>query len=158
LVNHRDTLWSFNGSFYGALTADLRTKGYIWDPGRKEWQPQGVVAVGSFSPTQQPVRMQNGEWIMAGRAGVSKDRGIPAVAISKRGDFTKWRVTHLPIPQEMSIWGESAIIVEGSDVLLISRSHRESPKFDGHGHPLAWVSTSNDYGYTWTELQPSNLP
>jgi hypothetical protein len=70
------------------------------------------------------------------------------VALCHGDNFTKWEV--IRIPTAMDIWGESTIIAAGPDVLLISRGAWD-------GAHKAYVSTSSDFGHTWSELQESNL-
>ncbi len=150
---HGDTLWAYMGAFYGTL-GNTHTRAYIWQRSSRQWKKMGVVAEGGFWPLQEPVQMDNGYWIMA---GASLGWGNPpAVAICKDGDFTQWEVKR--IPSETKVWGESSVLTDGSRILLISRSAGNTPRFEGYGHPLAWVSFSDDYGETWSELQPSNLP
>lgn len=153
LLVHEDTLWSFNASFHNIMQ-ELHTKAYYWDRKNKNWVLKGVVAKDGFWPLQQPVQMDNGEWIMAG-ASVGKET-VPAVAICRNNDFLQWEVNKIPL--SVQIWGESSIIANGKNILLIARSGTLTPVFKGYSHPLAWVSLSNDYGHTWSELQPSNLP
>lgn len=153
LVNH-DTLWSFNASFTGIMK-EMRTNAYIWVEKKSKWQLMGVAVRDGFWPLQEPQRMKNDEWIMAG-AFFGRNGTTPAVAICKAGDFMHWEIKK--VPTSVSVWGECSVIVDGANVLLISRSGVNTPKFKGYSHPLAWVSLSSDYGQTWSELQPSNLP
>ena len=153
LFNYRDTLWSFNASFHGIMQ-DLHTKAYTWNEKAKTWEYKGIVAGEGFWPLQEPVQMENGEWIMAG-ASVEKG-ATPAVAISNQNDFLHWRVTKVPLT--VTVWGESTVLVDGPNVLLISRSGTATPRLNGYGYPLAWVSLSKDYGHSWSQLHPSNLP
>lgn len=153
LLNYRDTLWSFNASFHGIMQ-DLHTKAYTWNEKKQEWEYKTIVAREGFWPLQEPVQMDNGEWIMAG-ASVSNG-AIPAVAICNQNDFLHWRV--IKVPLSVTVWGESTVLVNGPNVLLISRSGTATPKQPGYGYPLAWVSLSKDYGHTWSQLQPANLP
>jgi hypothetical protein len=48
----------------------------------------------------------------------------------------------------MEMWGESAVIVDGSEILLIARYRK----------PVALVSVSDDYGRSWSLIRESNLP
>ncbi|MFO7904261.1 MAG: exo-alpha-sialidase [Planctomycetota bacterium] len=71
-----------------------------------------------------------------------------AVAIVRADDLTEWDVVKIPPdPRVGRLWGESTVIVDGSQVLNISR----------WGRPVALASLSNDYGRTWTPMIPSNL-
>jgi hypothetical protein len=153
LLNYRDILWSFNASFHGIMQ-DLHTKAYTWNEKTQVWEYKGIAAGEGFWPLQEPVQMDNGEWIMAG-ASVEKG-AIPAVAICNENDFLYWRV--IKVPLSVTVWGESTVLVDGPNILLISRSGTATPKQSGYGYPLAWVSLSKDYGHTWSELQPANLP
>jgi hypothetical protein len=154
LLSHKDTLWSFNASFHDTLK-DIHTNAYIWDKKNKKWELQGIVAGNGFWPLQKPKQMDNGEWIMAG-VSLGKERTPPAVAICKNDNFLHWKI--IKISTKVKVWGESSVIVNGSKLMLISRSGVDTPKFKGLSHPLAWVSFSNNFGNTWSDLQPSNLP
>ena len=75
---------------------------------------------------------------------------LPAVAISKGDDFTKWEMIVIPAaPGLGSIWGESTVIVENNRILNISRYGKKA---------LAVLSVSEDHGRTWTASARSNLP
>jgi hypothetical protein len=77
---------------------------------------------------------------------------IPAIALVDYNDLTQWSVIRIPTikPNFNDIWGESTVIVNGEKVLLVSRSNHSTLK--------ALVSSSNDYGKTWSPLYTSNLP
>lgn len=90
--------------------------------------------------------------------GIMKDLRTTAYTWDNDGDFTRWQVKHVPMPAGITVWGESTVMVDGPTVILISRSSNATPQFEGHSHPLAWVAVSEDFGHTWTELQPSNMP
>jgi hypothetical protein len=103
---------------------------------------------------QEPQKMPDGNWIMAGfRIGGSfgEAGNLPAVAISKGDDFTKWEMVVIPAARGVArnLWGESTIIVEGKRILNISRYGAKA---------LALLSVSEDHGRTWTPSAPSNLP
>lgn len=97
---------------------------------------------------QQPQQMDDGNWIMT---GLKVGEGNPAiVAISHGDDFLKWDV--VPIPQAKNLkkmWGESTVIISGKQITNISRYGDKAE---------ALVATSEDYGRTWSEMRPSNLP
>jgi hypothetical protein len=48
------------------------------------------------------------------------------------------------------MWGESTVLLFGNEVLNIARYIGDKP--------VALASISKDYGRTWTESEPSNLP
>jgi len=96
--------------------------------------------------------MPDGNWIMAGfRIGpFGQSDNLPAVAISKGDDFTKWDLVVIPAARGLGdVWGESTVIVEADRVLDIGRYGRKA---------VALVSVSADRGRTWTPAAPSNLP
>lgn len=150
-LSHRDTLWAFHGAFYGRLEK-IHARAFTLDEATGRWQPRGVVVEGGFWPLNQPVRMDDGNWIMPGisaRNLADRDSNPPAVAISHGDDFTKWDLVVIPVPAGVKIWGESGIIVDGARVLNIARYGAK---------PLALAAVSNDHGRTWTTTAESNLP
>jgi hypothetical protein len=146
-LSHKGTLWAFHGAYTGTMKG-VHTRAYVLDEATQQWQPKGTVIEGGFWPMQEPQKMEDGNWIMA---GLKVGEGDPAVvAISHGEDFTHWDV--VPIPQAKDLkkmWGESSVIVNGKRVTSLSRY--------GDGAE-ALVATSEDYGRTWGEMQPSNLP
>ena len=146
-LSHRGKLWAFMGAFSGERSK-VHTRAYVLDEKRNSWQPRGVIVRDGFWPMQAPLRMSNGNWIIA---GFDVGNGEPAsVAISKGDDFTKWE--HVVIPRDASLktmWGESTVIVDGNQVLNIARYGSEA---------LALVSRSGDGGRTWTPMRAANLP
>ena len=117
-----------------------------------DWEPHGEVIGAGFWPMQQPQPMDDGNWIMAGARmdhGYEVQGTLPAVALSHGDDFTKWDLVVIPpAPGLGKIWGESTVIVEGARILNISR-------YGAEAHAL--LSTSEDFGRTWTPTAPSNL-
>ena len=149
-LSHGGVLWAFHGSFFDRLKK-VHTRAYTLDEPTGRWQARGVVAQEGFWPTQEPVRMDDGNWIMAG-ISVGDGYGGPddpaAVAVSRGDDFTRWQVIAIPKPKGLEMWGESTVIVDGREVLNIARYRK----------PVALVSTSRDYGRTWSTVRESNLP
>ncbi len=162
---HDGTLWAFMGAFYGRGRPGGRvhTRAYVADvesyrQGNPTWTRKGVVAWDGFWPTQEPILMGNGLYIVAGncygrRKGgklVTRSTGAvdPAVALVDADDLTAWDVIEIASPT--AILGESAVMVDGPKVFLMARSNENLLK--------ALVATSNDYGQTWSGLQESNLP
>ncbi|NQT12817.1 MAG: exo-alpha-sialidase, partial [Planctomycetes bacterium] len=149
-LSHAGKLWAFHGTFTDRMQG-VHTCAYVLDEETGKWQPQGVVAEDGFWSTQEPLRMEDGNWIMAG-ISVAGGYGGPddpaAVAISHGEDFSKWDVVIVPKPKGLEMWGESTVIVDGPRVLNISR----------WGRPIALAAESQDYGRSWTTMRPSNLP
>lgn len=150
-VSHNDKLWAFHGAYYGKMK-DIHARAYTLDEKSGEWEPQGVVVRNGFWPLNQPVKMQDGNWIMAGiSAGVYGAGLFPAaVAISYGDDFSKWDYVEIPVGEGLGqVWGESAIWTDGNRVFNVAR-------FGGQASAL--VAVSDDYGRTWSPSRISDLP
>jgi hypothetical protein len=141
-----DRLWAFQGAFKN-FRQDVHTRAYLFDDATQTWQFQAVICREGFWPMQQPLKMKNGNWIMAGlRVG----SGNPAaVAISDGNDLLKWRVITIPASIPGNMWGESTVIVQGSQILNIARYGDQA---------RALVATSGDFGESWSTSTVSNLP
>jgi hypothetical protein len=149
---HEGTLWAFHGAYYGKME-NIHTRAYRLDDETGEWKKLGVVIENGFWPLNQPVRMDDGNWIMPGGSfGIySNETTNPAaVAISHGDDFTKWDFVRIEPDGEIGrMWGESALFVDDSTVYNIARY--------GSG-ARALVAVSEDYGRSWTKMRISNLP
>jgi hypothetical protein len=145
---HGGKLWAFHGAYTGTMK-QVHTRAYLLDEATGKWVPKGTVIEGGFWPLQEPVRMDDGNWIMA---GASIGNGNPAaVAISRGGDFLKWDLVVIAKAAEVAkMWGESTVLVTGKRVINLARR-------DGAA-PTALVAVSDDFGRTWTPSQPTNLP
>jgi hypothetical protein len=151
-LSHNGMLWAFMGAFYDKFQR-THTRAYTLNETTGAWKPHGVVIDAGFWPMQEPQKMADGNWIMAGARvshGYDVVGDLPAVAISHGDDFTKWDMVIIPAAPGLGrIWGESTVIVEGKHIINISRYGAK---------PLALVSFSEDFGRTWTPSSPSNLP
>lgn len=151
-LSHGGRLWAFMGSFYDKFQR-THTRAYSLNETSGSWEPRGVVIDSGFWPMQEPQKMADGNWIMAGARvshGYAVEGDLPAVAISNGDDFTRWEMVVIPdAPGLGNIWGESTVILEGKRIINISRYGAK---------PLALVSESEDHGRTWTPTAPSNLP
>lgn len=139
-------LWAFQGAFTN-FREDVHTRAYLYDDETQTWQFQAEICREGFWPMQQPLKMKNGNWIMAGlRVG----SGNPAaVAISEGDDFLQWRVVTIPAAISGNMWGESTVVVQGEQVLNIARYGDQA---------RALVAKSADYGETWSASVISNMP
>ncbi|UUO06353.1 exo-alpha-sialidase [Blastopirellula sp. J2-11] len=142
-----DKLWAFLGA-YREMRKGVHTRAYTLDEATGKWTPEGVVVEGGFWPMTAPVKMDDGNWIMPGLC-VNK-RTSAGVAISDGDDMTAWKLVVIPKREDVGgMWGESTIWVDGPQIINICR----------YGHKAeALVAVSDDYGKTWTKMQPSNLP
>ena len=149
-LSHEGRLWAFQGAFTGSMQ-DVHTRAYMLDQATRQWEKLGVVVRDGFWPMQEPLPMDDGNYIMAGFiARHPKHPGNPAaVAISHGSDFLKWDLVVIPRPEPLRMWGESTVIVEGKRVTNIARYHNKA---------LALVAESQDFGRTWTAIAESNLP
>jgi predicted neuraminidase len=150
-LSHGGALWAFHGAFYGRM-GRIHTRAYQLDEATGKWQPKGVVVEGGFWALNQPVKMGDGNWLMAGIcAGVFSEKNVnpAAVAISHGDDFTKWDLVSIPASKGLKMWGESAVMVDGPRVTNIARYGAKA---------LALVAESADYGRTWTASASGNLP
>ncbi len=144
-------LWAFHGAYTNKMER-IHTRAYSLDESTGQWTKHGVVLENGFWAMNQPVRMDDGNWIMPGiSAGpYSNAKTFPAaVAISHGDDFTKWDFVSIPVHEGLKMWGESSIIVDGANVLNIARYG---------GKALALISQSTDHGRTWSTMGESNLP
>ncbi len=145
-LSHNGTLWAFHGAYTGIMKG-VHTRAYVLDEATQQWQPKGTVIEGGFWPMQEPQKMADGNWILA---GLKVGAGNPAaVAISHGDDFTQWDVVAIPIAKGVKVWGESSVIVDGKQITSIGRCGDKAE---------ALVATSTDYGRTWGEMHSSNLP
>jgi hypothetical protein len=119
---------------------------FVLDEATHRWQPRGDIA-DLFLPNCQPLRMADGNWIMAGRVasrfGVKPY--IPAVAISRGNDLTgRWHV--VPLSKELSPAQipETTVWVEGRELLAITRNETGAVPF---------AFASRDYGRTWSAVK-----
>ena len=117
-ASHNGRLWAFHGAYRGVMKG-VHTRAYVFDEATGEWQSQGTVIENGFWPMQQPIRMDDGHWIMAGlKVG---DDNPAVVAISHGDDFKKWNVVNIPTAKGRKMWGESTVIVNENHVTSISR-------------------------------------
>jgi len=146
-LSRGETLWAFLGSFHGTRKA-VHTRAYTLNEETKRWQAQGTVVRDGFWPMTEPVKMNDGNWIMP---GFIVGQGNPAaMAISAGDELKKWKTVIIPRGTEVrNMWGESSIFVDGPRVTNIARYG---------GKSLALAASSTDYGRTWTPSTESNLP
>lgn len=153
LLSHRGELWAFQGAFQNRRE-QIHTRAYVLNEPTGTWDPRGVVIADGFWPLQEPIRMADGNWIMAGTKLIGDQRPYrnpPAVAVSHGEDFLKWDLVVLEPDESVTgdIWGESTVIVDGARITNIARYG---------GDAVALVSQSSDFGRTWAKVQRSNLP
>lgn len=151
-LSHQGTLWAFHGAYHNKME-NIHTRAYRLDEATGTWEKLGVVVENGFWAMNQPVRMDDGNWIMPGGSfkRYSASGQFPAaVAISRGDDFTKWDFVEIPVAEPIRrLWGESSIVVTGATLTIITRYG---------GNAWALVAVSKDYGRTWSLTEISNLP
>lgn len=155
-LSHKNKLWAFMGAFYEhpKLYHRVHTRAYHLDESTGKWLPHGAVIEEGFWPMQEPQKMPNGNWIMAGFRVTGPDRpasNLPAVAISEGDNFERWNMVVIPASPSLkkNLWGESTVIIDGAQILNIARYGSKA---------MALLSTSQDFGLTWTATSVSNMP
>jgi len=148
LAAHQGRLWSICARFgVGSPAkrfAGLAAEAFTLDEQVNRWQSIGIVMRNCW-PYDEPVRLANGNFITGGQ-----DRdGLPVVAISQGDDWTRWDTVAIPFPPDLAPgFAETTVETNEATVLAVIRG----------GGNIAWVATSADFGRTWTEARPSNLP
>ncbi|MEZ5943721.1 MAG: exo-alpha-sialidase [Planctomycetaceae bacterium] len=146
-LSHKGTLWAFLGAFHNTRQR-VHTRAYTLDEATGDWQPRGAVVEDGFWPMQEPIKLKNGNWLMAGLC--VSEHNTAAVAISNGDDLTDWKFAQIPKSSAVGqMWGESTVLVDGSHITNIARYGQKA---------IALVAESNDFGATWTKSVTSNLP
>lgn len=145
--SYKGELWTFCARFDGSKGKfpGLTAEAFVLNKKTDQWESRGIVMDNCW-PYDEPVKMSNGNWITGGQ----DKKGLPVVAISQGDDFAKkWTTILLPYdPALKPNYGETTVWAEGKHVLAVIRG----------GGGVAWVSTSDDCGKTWTRACRSNLP
>jgi hypothetical protein len=153
-LNHGEELWAYAArADYvsgGRAYPKLRTEAYRLEDG--SWATKGIVVEGLFWPLTEPQALKNGNYIMGGLI-VDPENGWPnaeaAVALSDGDNVAKWTPVEIPRVPGNKVWGETSLIVEDDIVTAIIRYGEKR---------IALVSTSEDFGRSWSTLRDSNLP
>lgn len=148
LFVHQDKLWTICSRFgiggAGRRFPGLKAEAFVLNEKSNKWESRGVVMQNCW-PYDEPVLMGNGNYITGGQ---DKD-GLPVVAISHGDDLTKWDSILIPFdPRLKPGFAETTVWAEGDHVMAVIRG----------GGGVAWVSTSDDCGRTWSKAAASNLP
>jgi len=150
LLSHGGVLHAFVGKMRGGHDLIESCAVYVLDEAANRWQPHGEIA-DLFLPNCRPIRMDDGNWIMAGRAAsrAGVKPLIPAVAISKGDDLTgRWTVVPLQGEMASAACPETSVWVEGRSVLALTRNDTGAVPF---------VYSSQDHGRTWTAVEQHPL-
>ncbi|MCP4172694.1 MAG: hypothetical protein GY758_18185 [Fuerstiella sp.] len=148
LFEHNDDLWvicaRFGAGTPGRRFSGLMAEAFVLHEDGIRWMSRGIVMHDCW-PYDEPVRMKNGSLITGGQ---DKD-GFPVVAISQGNSVTNWDTVSIPFPSRLApSFAETSVEIDDRNVLAVIRG----------GRGVAWVSTSSDFGRTWTQAVESNLP
>lgn len=148
LFVHKGELWTICARFGvgtpGRRFPGLQGEAFVLDEQTDRWKSRGIVMQNCW-PYDEPVRMTNGNFITGGQ---DKD-GLPVVAISHGDDLTKWDSVLIPYDRRLQpSFAETTVSSEGDRVIAVIRG----------GGGVAWASTSDDFGRTWSKAGPTNLP
>lgn len=149
-LEHAGTLWAFQGAFTGRMKS-VHTRGYRLNDETGDWEKLGEVVGEGFWPMQEPQRLPDGSWLMAGvrvQGGLGGGDDWAAVAIAPADDLTTWNLVPIEPSPELDLWGESTVLLNGHNIRCLSRFR----------DPIALVADSTDGGRTWTRMERSNLP
>jgi hypothetical protein len=145
---HEEELWTICSRFgvgqQGRKFDGLQAEAFVLDKLTDSWISRGVVMQNCW-PYDQPVHLDNGCYVTGGQ---SRD-GLPVVAVSAKNDPMHWDSILLDYdPQLEPAYAETTVWAKGKRILAVIRG----------GGGVAWVSTSNDFGRTWSTARRSNLP
>lgn len=154
-LSHLGILYAFISNMEGGPDLVTRCEVFVLNEKTNSWNSQGFIA-GPFLPNSSPIKMEDNNFIMAGRMANKSGQKptIPAVAISNGDLLTeKWDVIPLKyngkLPQnENPDFPETTVLVDGKNITTFVRNHS--------GYPLLF--TSKDYGRTWSDPQEHNFP
>ena len=155
LLSHNGNLYAFISNMEGGPDLVTRCEVFIFNEKNNSWSSSGFIT-GPFLPNCSPIKMDNNNFIMAGRMAskLGEKPTISAVAISHGDKLTeKWDVIPLKyngkLPsQENPDFPETTVIVDGSNITAFVRNHSQ--------YPLLFVS--KDYGRTWSDPLVHNFP
>ena len=146
---HAGELWAFAARFgrgEGRTFPGLCAEAFVLNETSDRWVSKGV-AMRDCWPYDQPKPMADGNWITGGQ---DKDQ-YPVVAISHRDDFTKWDSVKIPVPPRIPISFAETTVLPDVDAVVLAIIRPAGGK-------TALVSTSRDFGRTWTPASYSNFP
>lgn len=149
-----ERLYFFAPRYKGHMGKEMmQTCAFVFDEQSECFAFAGVVLDDRFWPMCEPVLMEDGNYIMPGiyvGSGYRAPDNAAAVAISNGGDVLHWRMVKVPFSDNIKVWGECTIVVDGSNVKMYCREHS--------GKRIALFSESFDFGNTWTVMDATDLP
>ena len=149
-LEHGGKLWAFHSRFgkgEGRMFPGLSMEAFTLNEATDTWEAQGIAA-DNFWPMMEPVRMQGGNWFVAGCDGDWR----AAVAVSHGDDLLRWDTVKIDVGERVIT--EANAWVDKDNITLVMRN--QSPL--DPGNIRAAVSFSTDFGRTWTVPAESNMP
>lgn len=151
---HEEKLYFFAPQFKGPIGAEMmRMSVYVFDEANEKFRYINVAMNERFWPMCEPVLMENGNYIMPG-IYVASDYRSPdnaaAVAISHGSDILHWDMVKIQRTEDVRVWGECCITVNGSNIKMYCREHS--------GKNKALYSESFNFGQNWSVMDLSDLP
>ncbi|MBO5646360.1 MAG: exo-alpha-sialidase [Clostridia bacterium] len=122
---------------------ELVCEGYRLHP-EGNWEFLGTVLPDRFWPMCEPIRLENGNLLMA---GLETDRAEAAVALCREDDVTRWEMKRFENPEGFRYWGETTVLRRSDRLTAIIR-----------GGNRILCSESTDEGESWSSLEQSNFP
>ena len=149
-----EKLYFFAPQFKGHMGAEMmKLSVYELDEENEKFRYIGVAMDERFWPMCEPVLMENGNYIMPGiyvAADYMSPDNAAAVAISRGADITRWDMVKIKRSEEVRVWGECTVVINGNNIKMYCREHSAKYK--------ALYSESSYFGNTWTEMNLSDLP
>ena len=149
LYDDGETLWAFcpKATFDGTAVfenIEFAMEAYTLDTDTMIWTFKGVVMEADFWPLCEPIKLANGDVLIAGLECESGNDKA-AVAIARGGDLSSFE--RVIVPSKISMWGESTVIDYGDRLVLFARTNKG----------YVGVSQSADYGRSWTSLELTDM-
>ena len=160
-------VWYYKGVLYAMIPAvrfdlspwEMKCELYVYNFATKTWEYQNDCCYG-FWPTTKPVKLDTGDWIVAGAASPTPTH--TGRAKTDGDDFTKWRVKQNGRADSTYRFTEAGMAVNGNMVVIVGRNEKIKSddslgieKVNGR-YELA-VSVSYDYGDTFTKMDLSGV-
>lgn len=104
---------------------------YVLDETAEKFRFCGIAMEERFWPMCEPILMENGNYIMAGIYVASdyfSSENTSAVAISHGSDVLHWDMIKLEYSENVKVWGECSVIVNGSHISLYCREYSRKLK------------------------------
>lgn len=152
---HEGVLYAYASRWRGGIQGDgawhplpsMRAIQFRFE-GEAGWVETGVT-IPQFLLMHGPQKLGDGSLIIAGEYGFT----APAVAIAEQGDISNWRTVPISTARKLKFPEPTILVYPDRLVAVIRNTFLVGPPVG-----TALVSESEDFGRTWSEARPSNLP